>query len=101
MNPYDVLGIGRDADDAAVRTAYLELVKMHPPERHPEKFAEIHAAYEKLKDEERRLSYYLFDQEPPVASPFEALLEHFGRDEKRKPLTFEEMKEHLRRCSKK
>jgi curved DNA-binding protein CbpA len=100
MNPYEVLGIGLDADDTAVRSAYLGLVKRFPPERHPEKFKEISSAYEKLKNADRRLGYYLFDQGSPVRSPFEALLVQFGRDEKRRPLAFEEMKEYLRKCSK-
>ena len=100
MSPYEVLGITSEADDAAIRNAYLTLVKRYPPERHPDKFREIHAAYEMLKDEDRRLRYYLFNQDPQVRSPFQALFEHFNADEKRKPPAFEEMKEYLRECAK-
>ena len=49
MNPYETLGIKKQDDDTAVRTAYLELVRRYPPERHPEKFKEINAAYNALK----------------------------------------------------
>lgn len=49
-DPFQVLGLSRDADEAAVRARYLELVKQFPPEREPEKFREIRAAFEAVKD---------------------------------------------------
>jgi curved DNA-binding protein CbpA len=49
-DPFAVLGVSRDADEAKVRARYLELVKQYPPEREPEKFREIRAAFEAAKD---------------------------------------------------
>jgi curved DNA-binding protein CbpA len=60
-NAYDVLGLPPDADDAAVRRRYLELTKQFPPEQHPERFAAVRAAYERLKDLDARTRYRLFE----------------------------------------
>ena len=58
---YAVLGLPADSDDAAIRRRYLELVRQYPPEHHPEKFAQVRAAYERLKDLNTRLRYRLFE----------------------------------------
>ena len=47
---FQVLGVSGDAGDAEIRARYLELVKQYPPDREPEKFREIRAAYEATKD---------------------------------------------------
>jgi curved DNA-binding protein CbpA len=60
-DPYEVLGIPPDADDEAIRRRYLQLVREFPPERHPEKFAEIRRAYDDLKDLNTRLLHRLFE----------------------------------------
>src|SRR5690349_12345721 len=49
-DPFQVLGVSRDAGEAEVRARYLELVKQYPPEREPEKFREVRAAYDAAKD---------------------------------------------------
>ncbi len=49
-DPFAVLGVSSDAGEADVRARYLELVKQFPPEREPEKFREIRAAFEVAKD---------------------------------------------------
>jgi hypothetical protein len=49
-DPFTILGIAPDASEAAVRARYLELVKQYPPDREPEKFREIRAAFEAAKD---------------------------------------------------
>src|SRR5262245_44161004 len=59
-DPYAVLGLAADCDDAAVRRRYLDLVKHFTPEHHPEQFAAIRQAYESLKDLDTRLEYRLF-----------------------------------------
>jgi curved DNA-binding protein CbpA len=58
---YAELGLPPDADDAAIRERYLELVRAHPPDRDPERFKAIRAAYEELKDPETRLTRRLFE----------------------------------------
>jgi curved DNA-binding protein CbpA len=62
IDPYFILGVDSDADDAAIRQRYLELVKQFPPEHHPEKFAAIRGAYERLKDLDARVRHRLFEQ---------------------------------------
>ena len=99
MNPYDVLGIAGDANDASIRRAYLALVKRYPPERYPDKFKQITEAYNSLKNEKSRLEYYLFNRETRFNSPFEVLLSHFATVDKRRPPKFDEMKEYLRKCA--
>lgn len=60
-NPYEILGLPFDATDEVVRRRYLELTRQFPPEQHPERFAAVRAAYEKLKDLESRTRYRLFE----------------------------------------
>ena len=60
-DPYAELGLPADSDDETIRRRYLELVKQFPPEHHPERFAAIRRAYEKLRDLETRLHYRLFE----------------------------------------
>ena len=61
LDPYATLGLPADSDDDAIRRRYLELVRQHPPERQPEKFAAIRKAYESLRDLDTRLRYRLFE----------------------------------------
>ncbi len=98
MNPYDQLGIDADADDAAIRQAYLECVKRYPPERYPERFAAVNKAYEALKTEERRMEYRLFNQDPGAASPMAAVHDHFKAQARRTPPDMHTFKEFLRGC---
>ena len=62
-DPCEVLGVAPDADEEQVRQRYLELVRSHPPDREPQRFAEIQAAYERLRDPEARLHALLFEAE--------------------------------------
>lgn len=48
-NPYKVLGVDRNAAEAEIKQAYFKLVREHSPERDPEGFKRIRAAYEKLR----------------------------------------------------
>lgn len=49
-DPFLVLGLPQDAGEVEVRSRYLELVKQFPPDREPQKFREIRAAFEACKD---------------------------------------------------
>src|SRR4051812_27039294 len=60
-DPFEQLGLPPDADLAQIRRRYLELVRENPPDREPERFAEIHAAYEAVRDPARRLEARIFD----------------------------------------
>jgi curved DNA-binding protein CbpA len=61
-DPYTVLGVPPESDDAAIRKRYLELVRQYPPEHYAEKFAAVRAAYEKLRDLDSRVRHRLFEQ---------------------------------------
>jgi curved DNA-binding protein CbpA len=54
-NSYAVLGVDPQATLDEIKTAYFALVRAHPPERDPEGFKRIRAAYEQLRDPDRRL----------------------------------------------
>jgi molecular chaperone DnaJ len=63
---YEVLGVSRDADDRMVKTAFRKLAMQFHPDRNPGdhtaeiKFKEVNAAYECLKDPQKRAAYDRF-----------------------------------------
>jgi molecular chaperone DnaJ len=63
---YDLLGVSRDADDKAVKAAFRKLAMQYHPDRNPGdhaaeiKFKEVNAAYECLKDPQKRAAYDRF-----------------------------------------
>ncbi|MHB1034978.1 MAG: J domain-containing protein [Pirellulales bacterium] len=62
-DPYEILGVARDASEADIRHRYLELVRQFPPDRAAERFTEIHQAYERLRDPVMRMESTLFEPE--------------------------------------
>jgi DnaJ-class molecular chaperone len=62
-DPYETLGLARGVTEADVRRRYLDLVREFPPDRAPQRFTEIHQAYEKLRDPVVRMESKLFDME--------------------------------------
>jgi molecular chaperone DnaJ len=61
---YEIMGIGRDATDQEIKSAYRRLAMQHHPDRNPdnkeeaeEKFKEITEAYSVLADTEKRAAY--------------------------------------------
>ncbi len=57
LDPYAVLGLsqGPAATLDEIKQAYFTLVRAHPPEREPEDFKRIRAAYDRLKTPEKKL----------------------------------------------
>lgn len=68
-DPYEVLGVGREADQAQIKRAYFKKVRTHTPEHAPEKFQQVRSAYERLRTPERRAETDLFLLQPPPATP--------------------------------
>jgi DnaJ-class molecular chaperone len=62
-NPYDILGVERTADEAAIRAAYRKLAKKNHPDVNPGKadaaarFGEISTAYDLLSDKDKRARF--------------------------------------------
>ena len=53
-DPYSVLDVAHTASTEEVKKAYFALVRQHPPEKDPEAFKRIRAAYEQLRDPTQR-----------------------------------------------
>jgi DnaJ-class molecular chaperone len=61
-DPYTVLGVARDAGEKEIQAAYRALAKAHHPDLNPgqanaDRFKRISAAYDLLKDAEKRKAY--------------------------------------------
>lgn len=62
-DPYEVLGVGRDATDQDIKAAFRRLAREHHPDRNPDdpdsaqRFKEISGAYEVLSDPDKRQRY--------------------------------------------
>jgi len=67
-DPYLILEVAEDADDATIHRAYLQKVRAFPPERAPARFQAIRRAYETLRDERVRRRHRLFPEGPPPAT---------------------------------
>ena len=66
---YQTLGVSRDADEKAIRTAYRKLARQHHPDLNPndpaaeERFKEVNEAYEVLTDADKRKLYDRFGED--------------------------------------
>jgi curved DNA-binding protein CbpA len=94
-DPYAVLGLPPDCDDEAIRRRYLELVRQFSPERCPERFAAVRAAYESLRDRDARLRHRLF--EAGRRETVEAIIEEVACRTPRRRATLPDLLALLRR----
>lgn len=62
-NPYEVLGVKRDASEKEIKSAFRKLAKKHHPDQNKddpkakERFAEVNAAYEIVGDKDKRKQF--------------------------------------------
>ncbi len=56
-NLYKILGTRSNISQKRIREKYVEQLRQHPPETHPEEFRQIREAYETLRDPEKRRQY--------------------------------------------
>ncbi|MGD0198801.1 MAG: molecular chaperone DnaJ [Solirubrobacteraceae bacterium] len=83
-DPYSVLGVARDADDARIKKAFRQLAReLHPdvntedPDAE-EKFKEAAEAYEILSDPQRRATYDRFGYEGLRSGGYQPNFDQFG-----------------------
>jgi DnaJ-class molecular chaperone len=62
-DPYDILGVAKDADIKEIKKAYRKLARQHHPDLHPgdraseDRFKEVSSAYDFLSDPDRKAKY--------------------------------------------
>ncbi|MCL6707879.1 J domain-containing protein [Pseudomonas sp. R2.Fl] len=108
IDPYKMLGIERDADDQAVKTAYRKAAKGAHPDSggDAEQFSRLQAAFDLLKDPVRRRVYDDTGYDPQLADAkdlkglmmIETLVNDFILDE-REPGSFDPVAAMRRRLS--
>jgi hypothetical protein len=64
-NPFEILGVSPGTSEEAIRAAYLQKVREFPPDRAPEKFAEVRAAFDELRDPGRLREKRLMSLDTP------------------------------------
>jgi len=90
------LGLTPDAEDEDIRNRYLELVRKYSPEKHPERFKEITASYEAIKDMRTRLEARYLPMEASrqdLKTRFQELIKAYDNSRKRVGL-----RQLLQRC---
>jgi curved DNA-binding protein CbpA len=108
IDPYETLGLERDADEQAIKTAWRKAAKTAHPDSggDGEGFGRLQACYELLKDPVRRKVYDNTGYDPQLADPrdlkgilmLETLVNEFILDE-REPGSFDPLAAMRRKLS--
>ncbi len=75
---YDVLGVGKSADEKELKAAYRKLAKQFHPDANPgdktaeAKFKEVSEAYDVLKDPQKKAAYDRFGHQAFEGGPWAA-----------------------------
>jgi molecular chaperone DnaJ len=81
---YEVLGVGRDADDAEIKKAFRRLARQMHPDANPDdpdaedRFKELAEAYEVLTDGDRRRLYDTYGHDGLRSGGYQPHFEDFG-----------------------
>jgi len=84
QNPYQTLGVDRDADSDTIKRAYRRLASQHHPDKGGDKsrFQEIQSAYDTLGDPQKRSAYdnprHQFEGMGGQAFNFDSIFNVFG-----------------------
>lgn len=84
QNPYQTLGVDRDADSDTIKRAYRRLASQHHPDKGGDKsrFQEIQSAYDTLGDAQKRSAYdnprHQFEGMGGQAFNFDSIFNVFG-----------------------
>ena len=68
QNPYDVLGVPRDADESEIKQAFRRLAAQHHPDKNPsdpsaqQRFSDLNAAFQVLSDPQKRAAFDRFGE---------------------------------------
>ncbi len=85
VDPFAVLALDHSATSEQIRTRYLELVRAHPPDRDPDRFAEIRAAYDAASDPlqrwVKRFCVHELDSVDALIEAFEQRPQRFSTDQ--------------------
>jgi DnaJ-class molecular chaperone len=65
QTPFEILDVADDADDEAVKKAYLKKVREYPPEHSAVAFQRIRGAFEMIQTDKQRRKHRLFNHEKP------------------------------------
>jgi molecular chaperone DnaJ len=72
MNPYEILGVDRNANADEIKKAYRKLSKEHHPDKggNEDKFKDVAAAYDILSDPQKKQNYDMFGDAKGNPDPF-------------------------------
>jgi hypothetical protein len=95
MNPYLILNVPDEADDEAIRRAYLVQLRRHSPDTDPVGFGRVQAAYQSIKDIDARCRWWFFERAESIESPIALLIDR-ERTRPHTPRPWKELRSFLR-----